>query len=191
MKLPVPAKFVDRTTLRAVSGQIRAATFEDMQAQAVWKYPASAQDAEWNWAELWLPSITSPGDFECYAARVGRELHGLMAVDLRGHDSRDGRALVVEYLATNPADRNTDSGLKYLGVALMAAAVIRSIELGFGGRLWLESLPNLRTRAFYSNIGMTQLAELSKEGYAVFVFDMERAKEFLEQAKAESWIATK
>lgn len=191
MKLPVAAKFVDKATGRNVKGWIRATALADIHAQAGWKYPREAQDAHWKWAEIWLPSVTSPGEFESYAASVGPELHALMSVDLRGHDSSGGQALVVEYLATSPVDRIEGRGFKYLGVALVAVAVQRSIELGLEGRLWLESLPDLKTKTFYANIGMTLLPEKSREGFDVFVFETERAMEFLMTAKAESWIVLK
>lgn len=188
MILPVAATFVERSTNRHVEGSISATTLRDVRKQQKWPYAAEALDHDWNWLEIWLGGLVEPQNFECYSAAIGGDLHALMALDLRGRKTSEGRALVVDYLATSPRDRVPGQGFKYLGVALVAVSVARSVELGLHGRVWLESLPDSRTLAFYKNLGMTRRRHKSREGYAVFVFESKRAMEFLDTAINEQWV---
>jgi len=114
-----------------------------------------------------------------------------MTLDLRGRKIDQARGLVVDYLATNPHDRVAGQGFKYIGVCLMAVAVARSLELAMEGRLYLESLPDPKTLKFYENLGMTRRLRKSSEGYDVFVFETERAMEFLTTATNEQWVRIK
>jgi hypothetical protein len=188
MNLPVIASFENKATGERVAGLVSRTTFEDVLLQGQWAYSDDAQDRGWNWADIWLAGQTMPRHFECYSARIGREVHGLMSLDLRGRTIRGNRALVVEYLATNPSDRQREQGFKYIGVCLMAVAVTRSLELGMAGRLWLESLPDPRTLQFYQTLGMRKLRRRSADGYDVFVFAAGPAVEFLNTAINEQWL---
>lgn len=152
-------------------------------------YPEDALDQDWSWLGIWLPCQAMPDQFECYSALVRDELHGLMATDLRGKMTPDGRALVVDHLATSPHDRRERLGYKYIGVALMAVAVTRSIELGFGGLIWLEALPDTSTLKFYTNIGMTRQLRPSADGNDIFIFESDRALEFLTLATRKKWVS--
>jgi hypothetical protein len=111
-----------------------------------------------------------------------------MALDLRGRRLGPERALVVDYLATNPVDRIEGEGYKYIGVCLMAVAILRSLELGLDGRLWLESLPDPKTLRFYENLGMSRQPHKSVAGYDVFALETKPAMEFLKSAIDEKWI---
>ena len=189
MRLPVIATFVERATQRKIRGQIRRTTLFDVQLQSQWPYAANALDRNWNWLEVWLLCRANPQRFECYSAFASDELHGLMALDLRGRKTGTERGLVVDYLATSPEDRIEGAGLKYIGVNFMAVAVARSIEAGMQGRIWLESLADPKTLQFYQNIGMTRSPRKSSDGYDVFVFEIDCAMEFLVRAQTEKWIA--
>ena len=98
----------------------------------------------------------SRGQLECFAALVAGDLQGLMAVDLRGKSSRAGKAIIVDYLATNPGNRMPAKGTKFVGIGLIAVAIAQSIERGWGGRIWLESLPG--GASFYESLGASQAA---------------------------------
>ncbi len=189
MKLPVIAMFEDKATSQTTPGLISLATFVEVQAQQQWAYPGDALDQDWDWLNIWLPCQTRPDSFECYSVVIRDELHGLMVVDLRGKHVPAGRALVVDYLATNPLNRIARQGFKYIGVALMAVAVARSLELGMAGRVWLESLSDPKTLKFYQSIGMIRQPEQSADGFDVFVFESARALEFLTTATNEKWVS--
>jgi hypothetical protein len=47
----------------------------------------------------------SGGQHECYAALAVGNLQGLMAPDLSGKRNRAGKGIIVDYQATNPANR--------------------------------------------------------------------------------------
>jgi hypothetical protein len=104
-----------------------------------------------------------------------------MALDLRGEMNRTGRGIIVDYLATNPANRTAGHGLKYVGIGLIALAVRRSIECSAGGGIWLESLPE--AASFYENLGMSQRPRPAPEGNLVYTLEAAKAEELLEEIK--------
>ena len=182
MKFPIKAKFEHKSDGARVAGEIRPTQLQDVIAQLLWDYDhfdRDAPDREWDWIGIYVESQRSPGDYECYSAVAGGELHALMGLDLTGRETGHGRSLVVDYLATNPSDRAEGDGLRFTGVALMAVAVERSIELGMEGRLRLEALPLPNTLRFYKKLGMTEQPERSADGYPIFVLDVDAAEEFL------------
>lgn len=189
MNLPVTTRFEEKATASKVAGRISPTTFAHIQAQQLWAYDEGALDQEWDWLKIWLPCQTMPNSFECYSARINDELHGLMALDKRGKMVPAGPALVVDFLATNPHDRIARHGFKYIGVCLMAVVVARSLELGMAGRVWLESSPDPRTLKFYESIGMIRQPQRSADGFDVFVFESQRALEFLTTAINEKWVS--
>ncbi len=191
MQLPLRATFESRDTGEKVAGLIRKTSFEHVQAQLRWRFSKDALDRNWDWLKIWLSTLSAPRDFDCYSVLINDELHALMSLDLIGRQVRGQRHLVVDYLATNPFDRIAGQGFKYLGVCLMAAAVMRSMELGMRGRLWLESLPDPHTLRFYESLGMRRQAQRSQEGYEVFVFEIGTAQAFLSEATNQKWIEPK
>jgi len=188
VKLPVAATLEEKATRRRIAAKIRHATWRDIETQLHWQFAPGAMDANWNWLHLWLSALSRPDRFDCLSLVVASELHGLMSLDLRGRRTADGRSLIVDYLATNPSDRIEGEGFKYIGVSLMAAAVARSIDLGYAGRIWLESLADPTTLRFYRSLGMTRQRRRSAEGFDVFVFDQAGASEFLTSATKNEWI---
>jgi hypothetical protein len=111
------------------------------------------------------------------------ELQGLMVLDFKGRGAGTGRCIVVDYLATNPANRAATHGLKYVGIALMAVAIQRSIESGFGGQIWLESLPG--AAGFYECLGLTRQLRRSADGNLVYILEQTAAEQLLEKIKEE------
>lgn len=177
MKLPLPATFEAKGSGHKTKGWVHRTTFAHIQAQLRWRFRRDALDRDWDWLKIWLPTVSSPEEFECYSVVIDHDPHALTSLDLRGRKVRDHRYLVVDYLATNPFDRIDGQGFKYLGVCLMAVAVMRSLDRGMRGRLWLESLPDPRTLKFYENLGMSREPVRSLEGYDVFVLSGREQKE--------------
>jgi hypothetical protein len=95
-----------------------------------------------------------------------------MSLELIGRNVRSRRYLAVDFLATIPLDRIAGPGSKYLGVCLLAAAVMPSLELGMRGRIWLESFPDLRTVRFYEHPGMSRQAKRSPDGRSPGIADL-------------------
>jgi len=104
-----------------------------------------------------------------------------MVLDLRGRKTKAGKAIIVDYLATNPANRSATRGLKHVGVGLIAAAITRSLEHGGGVGIWLESLPG--AAGFYEGLGMTRQSHRSAEGNFVYVLELAMAEQLLEEIK--------
>lgn len=163
------------------------ATDLDLLAWTRWRYRRDDADKDWDWEQIYTACQASAGRLECYSARVEHELQGLMVLDLRGKRFNRKRWLVLDYLATSPTNRRLDSGLKHIGTALVAMAAQRSLECGFAGRLWLESLAG--AQSFYANLGMDRSERRSRDGYSTFTLESEMATELLEQIKTQGIIA--
>ena len=181
MQLPIIARFVDRLDGRIVHARIERVTNEAIVAWMRWHYRLEDGDRTWDWSSIYAESRESAGSVECYAAWTDGELQGLMALNLQDLGVPKREVITVDYLATNPANRLAGGGLKHVGTALMAVAILRSIELGFGGRIRLEALSGAET--FYLGLGMAVHSERSFEGNAVYVLGAESAKELLEQIR--------
>jgi hypothetical protein len=181
MKLPVMVELSDRATGAVVTAHIRRTNFSDVLQWYGWVYPRDSQDRDWDWMALFAESIQYPRRFECYSLIVGGALHCLMRLDLRGRRLRGVRWLIIEFLATNPADRHANAGIKYLGESMLAVATERSSEHNLKGRLWLESLPE--AQGFYEHQGFEQLKRRSKEGYKTYLLDSDTASQLLAAVK--------
>jgi hypothetical protein len=123
----------------------------------------------------------SRGRYECYAALAQGALQGLAVLDLKTKKTAAGRAITLDYLSTNPANRTVDRGLKHVGAALIAAAIARSQECDAGGTIRLESLPG--AIGFYENLGMVRQPRRSTEGNPIYLLDPETAEQLLEEIK--------
>ena len=94
-----------------------------------------------------------------------------------------GAAIIVDYLATNPANRIAGRGIKCVGVGLIAVALVRSIECGAGGRIRLESLPG--AAGFYEGLGLAKQPRRSVEGNRVYTLEATTAEQLLAEIKAK------
>ena len=186
MQLPLATRFVNRGSEESVRGLIRIATEQDLLSWTGWRYRSSDEDRTWDWWGIYLECRASQGRYECYAALAENELQGLMVLDLKGRKTRVRKAITVDYLSTNPGNRKLTQGLKHVGVALMAAAVARSLECGARGTIWLESLPG--AAGFYENLGMTKQSWKSAAGNLVFVLEPATAQQLLEEVKEQGII---
>ena len=104
-----------------------------------------------------------------------------MALDVAGRKIGRTLRLAVEYLSTNPVNRRAEQGLKHVGSALVGAAIMRSLEQGMGGRLWLESLSG--AEEFYGGLGFRKLPGVSDEGNARYALSAARANALLKVIK--------
>ena len=181
MRLPVTLKVSDRATGSEVAARIRRTIFSDILQWRSWVYAADAQDGDWDWMAIFAEAIRDPRRFECYSLIVGGDLHCLMRLDARGRHVRGVRWLIIEYLATNPIDRDKNAGIKYLGESMVAVATERSLEHNLEGRVWLESLPG--AEKFYDNLGFERLKRRSKEGYQTYLLDSNTALQLLTAIK--------
>jgi hypothetical protein len=160
---------------------IRQATEEDVLLWTEWRYRARDEDREWDWWSIYREYAAQPERYEIYAAVARGDLQGLMALDLAMPTSKP-RAITIDYLATNPANRELDAGLKYIGIALIGAAVIRSGESEAKGAIWLESLEG--AVVFYENLGMERQSLKPDNGNTVFVLSASTAEELLEEIRS-------
>jgi hypothetical protein len=183
MELPLTTRFVDKSSGASVPGLIRIASDLDLVLWMRWRYRLNDTDRHWDWWGIHLECAASQDRFECYAALALDELQGLAVLDLKRKKIPSGGAITLDYLSTNPANRKRHSGLKHVGVALVAAAVVRSMESGAGGSIWLESLPD--AAGFYENIGMTRQSRRSAEGNDIYILQPRMAEQLLEETKAK------
>jgi hypothetical protein len=181
MKLQVTLKVSDRAGGSEVTARIRRTISPDILQWRAWIYAPDAQDRDWDWLAIFAESIKYSGRFECYSLIVESDLHCLMRLDLRGKLLRGVRWLIIEYLATNPVDRNDKAGIKYLGESMVAVATERSLKHNLKGRVWLESLP--RAQEFYENLGFEQLKRRFKDGYKTYILDADTAGQLLAAIK--------
>ena len=187
MELPIATRFVDRSSEKGVRGLVRIATDQDLLSWTLWRYKPTDEDRAWDWRSIFRECKASHGRYECYAALALDDLQGLTLLDLKPKKTKIGKAITVDYLATNPANRDRRQGLKYVGVALMVAAVTRSMESGAGGGLWLESLPG--AAGFYDGLGMFRQARKSAEGNLIYLLGPGMAEQLLEEIKSKGIVA--
>lgn len=187
MRLPLASTFVDRGSGERVRGFIRLAIEQDLLLWTGWQYRPSDEDKAWDWWGIYGESMASRDRYECYAALTAHDLHGLILLDLKVRATKGRRAITIDYLATNPANRVTTQGLKHVGVALIAVAVARAIECGAEGRIWLESLPG--AAGFYENLGMARQPGRSPDGNLLYTLEPETAQQLLEEIKNQGIIS--
>ena len=181
MQLPLAASFVDKASGARVPGLIHIAFDQHLLWWTGWRYDAKDEDRSWDWWGIYRECGSSAGRYECYAAEAADALQGLMVLDLRGMRTSARKAIIVDYLATNPANRAANRGLKYVGIALIAVAIRRGMEKGTGGRIWLESLPG--AASFYESLGMDRQSGRSAEGNLIYVLEPRVAEQLLEKIK--------
>lgn len=188
MQLPLPVGLVDKASGERVPGNVCAATKQHLLLWTDWRYNTGDEDRTWDWWGLYRECALSGGRCECYAALAANDLQGLMVLGLRAGKTGGRDHLIINYLATSPANRTADRGIKFVGIALIAVAIMRSIEEGAAGRIQLESLPG--AEGFYENLGMARQLHRSPEGYPIYTLSPARAEQLLEQIKESGILAT-
>ncbi len=114
-------------------------------------------DKFWDWL-FKLDFISRNEEYEGYALEAEGCTQGLMQIETQRHKSQvSGQQLVyIEYLTSAPWNRKEiqrPPRFRGVGANLLRYARIRSVELGYGGRVGLHSLP--RSERFYDNQLMT------------------------------------
>lgn len=113
-----------------------------------------SRDKFWDWL-FKLEMINRSEEYEGYALEAEGCTQGFMKIETQRHGSHEvyGQKLVyVEYLATAPWNRKEIQRLpryKGVGTNLLRYARVRSVELGYRGRVGLHSLPG--SVKFYEN----------------------------------------
>ncbi|MEA3341342.1 MAG: hypothetical protein U9R15_15365, partial [Chloroflexota bacterium] len=119
-----------------------------------------------------------PQQLACFALLAKDQIQGLMLLELEHKNDLGERDVHGLRISTAPWNRLPHKRFKYVGSLLVAIAVKTSLNRGYNGRLWLESLPN--SEGFYRHLGMIELGERDpKENLIQFKFDAKRAASFL------------
>ena len=113
--------------------------------------------------------------YEAYAIELDELVQGVMLLETQWHRSWSparSPLVYVEYLASAPWNRRPIEDPPYLagvGRTLLLLARQRSVELGYGGRVGLHSLP--RTEAFYHRNNMAGYgSDPDKDGLVYFEY---------------------
>lgn len=181
MRLPISTTLVERAGNKTVLAGAHLATSATFLAGRIGNTRGTTRIATGIGGVFFRRQNDSGGRLECYALVAAQTLQGLMLLNLAGRGRGANKALIVDYLATNPANRNPASGLKWVGLSLLAVAIMRSLGCGMKGRIWLESLPAAET--FYLSSGFTSQGRLLRGGLIVFTLSESGAEELLEEMK--------
>jgi len=135
---------------------------------------AQEPDISWDWAYK-LRLAVNDRRYEAYAIEWEELVQGVMLLETQWHRSwMSARSplVYVEYLASAPWNRRPIEDPPYLagvGRTLLLLARQRSVELGYGGRVGLHSLP--RTEAFYHLKNMADYGpDPDKDGLVYFEY---------------------
>jgi hypothetical protein len=165
-----------------VSGLIRTMTLAHLvQIETVWRgmlVEAQQPDIDWSWAYK-LRLATNEPRYEAYVVEIEQVAHGVMLLETEWHRSwLDGPIerriplVYVEYLASAPWNRRLiEDPPSFVGIgkSLLVFARQRSVEMGYGGRVGLHSLPTSET--FYQRQGMPDYgADPDKDGLVYFEY---------------------
>ena len=171
MQLPASVVVKHSPTGKSVRGEILRVTPAHISQLTRWIYKQNDEDQAWHW--------DPDGPLECYGLFVGSNLEGLISIDTK---SRAGSGyLTIDYLATNPSNRDPTGIYKGIGLCLLAYALERSYEVNLEGQIWLESLAG--ARSFYSSLGFLKADELSTEGFDVYVLKKDIAAKLRDSLK--------
>lgn len=125
------------------------------------------EDKYWDWL-FKLSFIEKENNYEGYAIECENETQGLMVIETAMHGSwiNPGKRLVyITRLVSAPPNRieiQNPPRFRRVGTVLLKLARIRSVELGYGGRIGLHSLPN--SEGFYERINMINCGKDSDDG---------------------------
>jgi hypothetical protein len=155
-------------TVEATVGKITQSHIDDY--ESLWRGMLQVYDQEdqfWSWA-FKERVFLSQDNYEGYAVDLAGRTEGLMMIETQSHRAQliAGQPLVyVAAIATAPWNRRgirRTPELRRIGTELLLSARLRSIELGYDGRVGLHSLPT--AEQFYENSNMI-LVEPDREEY--------------------------
>lgn len=145
--------------------------------ETIWKgilLETEQPDRYWMWDYKFRQSNRDER-FEAYAIEVDDLTQGLMLLETQWHRSQTPQRyplVYIEAVATAPWNRRNLEDPPYLrsvGRSLLLFARQRSVELGYGGRVGLHSLPEVE--GFYRRNQMPEYgADPDKEGLVYFEY---------------------
>jgi GNAT superfamily N-acetyltransferase len=177
-------KIVAVATDEEVIAEIRPARLDDVILWRRWKdqMPARAEDAHWRWDEYILMAEMYPQQLACFILLAESEAQGLMLLELEHENDLGKKDIHGLRISSAPWNRGPRRRYKGVGTALLTRAVLLSVEKGYKGRLWLESLPGAED--FYRHLGLVELPERDSEmGLKQFKLNAKDARTFLEARK--------
>jgi len=154
---------------RGIDNHAVAATLQSLTSQNVEDFAntwqpllkqSSQEDKYWDWQFKQRLSETRE-NYECYAIECEGDTQGLMTIETQQHRSQffTGRPLVyVARLSAAPWNRRVIQSpprFKSVGRTLLQYSRIRSLELGYSGRVGLHSLAE--AEGFYEHLNMMRL----------------------------------
>ncbi|MGH1393621.1 MAG: GNAT family N-acetyltransferase [Trichormus sp.] len=147
----------------------------------------SQEDKYWDWI-FKLRYIANQKNLEGYAVECENKTQGLMIIETQMHGSRlnlGNKLVYVDGIATAPTNRieiQYPPQFKGVGQALLNFARIRSVELGYAGRVGLHSLPS--AEGFYEKQNMVNCgAEEEYDNLVYFEYGVMRKKITSESSK--------
>ena len=146
----------------------------------------SLEHGHWQWGEK-VAASAHLLSLPTFALESGGEAQGLMLVQTDGCFGRlpeqKGKPLVyITYLSAAPWNLRAYGTPRFQGVGqvLLRAAIEKSIELEFKGRIGLHSLP--QSESFYQRRGMKGLGrDADKENLEYFEMTADAASEFIKK----------
>lgn len=120
----------------------------------------SQEDKYWDWVFKQRLATTN-ANYECYAVECEGQTQGLMMLETQWHRSlfyQSQKLIYIEALSTAPWNRQRVSQpprFKAVGTALLVFSRLRSLELGYEGRVGLHALPG--AESFYEHKNMMRL----------------------------------
>ncbi len=180
---------------------VEALLFDDIQQKHLedylyqWKAGHSDpmdEHSHWNWADKYI-RLSSYLFFDFFSIECEEQTQALMAVNLakrcRQIEQRNQHMIYVEYLEVAPWNRGTENvppRFKLAGTAMIAAAIQKSFDEGFQGRIGLHSLPQSNT--FYQEqCRMTDMGPDTDTPGNLHYFEMttHQAQQFLWKEKTD------
>lgn len=145
---------------------------------------ASVEHAHWDWSRK-ARTVQGLSNYRFSGVDASGEMQGLVLWDeifsKAKHPTQLGKDLLyLSFVATAPwNDRNKTDAPRYVGVGslLILAAIEKSVELEYRGRVGLHALP--QADGFYRRCGFTDLGpDLSHDSLRYFEFTPEQAAAF-------------
>ena len=135
---------------------------------------ANQPDAGWIW-DYKLRQSQQQDRYEAYSLDVDGFSQGLIFIETQWHRSQLAERpplVYVEAISSAPWNRGyieQPPWLRGVGRRLLTFARLRSVDLGYGGRVGLHSLPNVE--GFYERLKMTDYGpDLEKDGLIYFEY---------------------
>ena len=175
------AKIVATSTGQEIMAEIRPARLEDIALWREWvrQMPATAEDAHWQWDEYILLAKLYPDELACFVLLAEGQAQGFVLLELEHRNELGQKDVHGLRLSVAPWNRGAGKRYKGVGVALFARSVLLSVERGYEGRFWLESLPG--AESFYRHLGLIELPGIDqKTGLRRFKLDATGAAAVLE-----------